>query len=202
VATVPPKQKQKTNTYMSLRKINDGVGSWNNRMMFPKNRYTLRCIEEDFSPSKATGNPMLIRKWEICQNEPVLIGDKKVDIDGLTIQQYVVTKVKTEDGDDWDADRSDKAFGRFAEDLRICGFPEDSDIDDENPPCFMKGKVVDAIVYGKENPSYQSPTADEIKAGKRVGQPILDAAGKPVKNYQLNIDSILGLSTVVVNRPY
>jgi hypothetical protein len=186
---------------MAIRKMTDGISGWNSRMMFPKNRYTLRCIEEDFAPSKG-GNPMLVRKWEICQSEPVDIGDKKVDIDGLTITQYVVTKVKNEDGDGWDASKSDKAFGRFADDLRLCGFPEDGEIDDENPPKFMLGKVVDAIVYGKENISYQSPTAEERAQGKKVGAAIKTADGKDVKVVQLNIDQILGLSTTEVNHPY
>ena len=201
VATDRQKTKTKIEIHMSIRKLNEGVSGWNSRMAFPKNRYTLRCIEEDFAPSKA-GNPMLVRKWELCQSEPVEIGDKKVDVDGLAITQWVVTKVKSEDGDGWDTAKSDKAYGRFADELRLVGYPEDGEIDDENPPCFMKGKVVDAIVYGKEQVSYQSPSSEERAKGLRVGQPIKDASGKDVKVVQLNIDNILGLSTTEVNRPY
>ena len=183
---------------MANRKLNEGVGSWNKSMAFPKNRYTLRCIEEDMKIANS-GSVMCQRKWEICQGEPVVIGEKSIDIDGLTLTQYATTKVKGEEG--WDAEKSDKAFSRFAEDLQKCGF-EGDEIDDENPPCFMKGKVVDAIVYGKEVISYQSPNAEQKAKGQKIGDPIKDANGKDIRETQLQIDQILGLSTTEINRPY
>lgn len=185
---------------MAERKLTEGVGGWNKSMMFPKNRYTARCLEEDFGINN-NGNPMITRKWELICPEPVEIGERKIDVDGLKITQYVITKVKNEAGDGWDTDKSDKAFGRFADELQKLGFDGET-INDENPPCFAKGKVVDLIAYGKKVKSFQSPTAEQRAQGKKIGDPIKDASGKDVEEYQLQIDQILGLSTVESNRPY
>lgn len=185
---------------MAIRKLSDGIGGWNKKMMFPKNRYTARCLEEDFGIN-SNGNPMITRKWELVCPEPVDIGERKIDVDGLKITQYRVIKVKSEDGKTWDQDKSDKAFGSFSEELQVVGF-DGADIDDENPPLFMKDKVVDLIAYGKKVKSFQSPSAEERAQGKKVGAPIKDADDKDVEEYQLQIDQILGLSTVDTGWPY
>jgi|ERR1041385_4087862 hypothetical protein len=181
---------------MAIRKLTDGVRGWNSKMPFPKDRYTLRCIEESFSPSKSSGNPMITREWEICAPELVVIGDKEVDIDGLKVQQYVVIdNIK-------DAEKGNKAFGRFSDELTVLGFDDEEGIDTEKPPLVAKGKVVDAIVYGKEDVSRKTPTKEQLKKGIKQGDPIKGPDGKDIKTYQLTIESILGLSTVEVNRPY
>lgn len=180
---------------MAKRSITEGSTSWNNKIPLPKDRRTLRCIEESFGLSQSSGNPMITRTWEIVEPNEIEIGDRKVDIDGVKVTQYLPTKNKE------DAEKSNKAFGRLVEDLKSLGYSE-SEIDDENPPLIAKGKVVDAIVYGKENKSFKPPTAEEKKNGARFGQPIKDAQGKDVVVYQPQIETILGLSTVEVNRPY
>lgn len=187
---------------MSIRKLSEGgVSGWNSKMPFNKDRYTLKCIEEDFAPSKSSGNPMLTRTWEIYCPSPVMIGDREVDIDGLKVTQLCITKVGDGQGG-WDQEKSDKAFSRFRDELVTLGFDPNGEIDDENPPCFALGKTVDAIVYGKKDVARKSPTAEQIKKGIRQGDPIKDAAGKDVVVYQLAIDQILGLSTTEVNRPF
>ncbi len=189
---------------MALRNLNDPsvVSGWNSKLPFPTDRYVLRCIEEEFNTSRNSGNPMLTRTWEICHTEPVQIGERKVDIDGLKITQYVITKNKSEDGDGWDGEKSDKSFGRFRDELILLGFDAEGQIDDENPPCFAKGKVVDAVVKGKKQTACKSPTPEQIRKGQKQGDPIKDDAGKDVVTYVLTLESILGLSTVEVNRPY
>lgn len=187
---------------MAIRKMTEGgLSTWNSKLPFPKDRYTLRCIEEEFAPSKSSGNPMLSRVWEICCPTPVLIGDREVDIDGCKINQFRVVKVKGKDGE-WDQEGSDKAFTGFRDELLSLGFDPNGDVDDENPPCFALGKVVEAIVYGKKDTARKSPTPEQIKKGIRQGDPIKDANGKEIVVYQLAIDTILGLSTVEVGRPF
>lgn len=182
------------------RKLNEGIGSWNKKLMFPKNRYQAKCLEEEMKISNG-GSVMTVRTWELICPEPIEIGERKVDVDGLKITQYCITKVKSEDGNGWDQEKSDKAFGKFADELQLMGFDGES-INDENPPCFAVGKVVDMIVYGKKVKSFQSPTAEERAAGKKIGAPIKDAAGRDVEEYSLQIDQILGLSSTETNRPY
>jgi hypothetical protein len=186
---------------MAIRKTSEGISQWNNKLPFPKDRYTIRCIEESFGLSKSSDNPMISRTWEVLTPELVTIGDKQVNVAGAKIQQYVVCKVKDPETGGWDAKKSDVKFGQLRDDLTALGY-EGEEIDDENPPMIGMGKVVDAILYGKVNQSFREPTPEEKAQGKRVGQPIKDGAGNDVKTYQINIDTILGLATAEANRPY
>jgi len=188
---------------MAIRKVSEGVSQWNSKMEFPKDRYILHCVEEEFGISKGSSNPMITRTWEIVGHEggeTVTIGDKVVGIAGAKVTQYRPTKVRTEDKEGWDPAKSDKAFGAFRDELIACGF-EGDEIDDENPPIFMKGKTVEAVVYGKKDVS-RKPQTPEQKKANQPGDSIKDAGGKEIATYQLQIEMILGISETKVNSPY
>lgn len=176
------------------------VSVWKKSMPFPKNRYTLRCIEEESQTSSA-GNLMLHRTWEIYSPSPVtsVDGTKQLDIDGLKLEQYLTFRI-FEKGE-VNKDSTSKAINALRDDLATLGYEEDS-FDDENPPLIAKGKVVDAIVYGKKNPSYMDATPEQRAKGQKVGDPIKGPDGKDVVVYQLQIETILGLSTTEVDRPF
>ena len=189
---------------MAIRKVSEGISQWNSKMEFPKDRYHIHCVEEEIGISKNSGNPMVTRTWEIiCAGEggeTITIGDKTIGIAGAKITQYRPTKVRTEDKEGWDPKKSDKAFGAFRDELVVCGF-ENEDIDDENPPAFMKGKTVEAVVYGQKSVS-RKPQTPEQKKNNEPGDAITDSAGKEIATYQLNIEMILGISDMKVNSPY
>jgi len=189
---------------MAIRKVSEGVSQWNSKMEFPKDRYILHCVEEEFGISKGSQNPMVTRTWEVIGNgegsETITIGDKTVGIAGTKITQYRPTKVRTEDKEGWDPQKSDKAFGAFRDELKTCGFDEE-EIDDENPPVFMKGKTVEAVVYGKKDVSRKQQTPEQKKRNE-PGDPIKDANNKEVITYQPQIEMIIGLSETKVNAPY
>lgn len=198
------RQKQNKVKHMAIRKVSEGVSQWNNKMEFPKDRYVLHCVEEEAGISKGSGNPMVTRTWEIVAGpeggETIQVGDKVIGISGAKVTQYRPTKVRTEDKEGWDPKKSDKKFGEFRDELVACGF-EGEDIDDETPPCFMKGKTVEAVVYGKKDVS-RKPQTPEQKKKNEPGDAIKDADGKEVVTYQLNIEMILGLSSTSVNAAY
>jgi hypothetical protein len=185
---------------MATRTMNSGVVSWSSKMPFPKDRYQIACIEEKFAPSKNSGNPMITRVFEIVSPEQIEVGDMKVAVGGLKFTQYVTIKVKDEDGEGWNAEKSDKAFGRFAEELKVVGFEEES-IDDENPPLFFLKKNFDAIVYAKCDVARKSPTPEQARKGQ-PGDVIKDAFDKEVKTYQLALDQILGVAVTEVGVQY
>ena len=185
---------------MAIRKMNEGISSWNSKMPFPKDRYQIACIEESFAPSSG-GSPMVTRKWEIVSPEVVQQGERSLNVGGLQLTQYLVTKVKDKETGEWDKEKSDKAFGRFCDELVNLGF-DGTEVDDENPPLIAKGKTVDAILYAKEDVARKTPTPEQLKKGQRYGDAIKDANGNDVKSYQLQIDSILGLATTQVNQAY
>ena len=188
---------------MAIRKVSEGISQWNSKMEFPKDRYIIHCVEEEFGISKGSGNPMVTRTWEIIGNdngETIQVGDRVIGIAGAKITQYRPTRVYTEDKEGWDPQKSDKAFGSFRDELIVCGF-EDAEIDDENPPLFMKGKTVEAVVYGKKDTS-RKPQTPEQKKHNQPGDPIKDADGKEIATYQLQIEMILGLSTTKIDAQY
>lgn len=190
---------------MAIRKMTDGVVSgWNNKMPFPKDRYVLTCIEETFDVSKSSGNPMLTQTWEIVSPEFVEQGENKLNVAGCKVTRYVTTKVRSTKEEieagagPWNTERSDKNWARFHNELLLLGFPEDGEVDDENPPIFALNKTVDAIVYAKADVARKSPTPEQARR-RQMGDPIKDADGKDVVTYQLQIDSILGLASKQTN---
>lgn len=177
---------------MSIRKTSEGVGQWTNRMMFPKDRYTLQVIEEKCEPN-STGNPMITRTLQIIAPEIAQVGELKISVAGLKVIQYLVCKVADGNGG-WDLEKSDRCYGRLRDDLLMFD-PTLTEIDDENPPLIAKGKFVDAVVYGKESKSFKNPTPAEIAVGKKVGEAIKDASGKDIIVYQLQLEG--GINAVV-----
>lgn len=184
---------------MAVRNVSEGVSNWTNKMFFPTKRYSICCIEEEATKSEK-GHPMLVRTFEIVAPETIDVGGKPVNLVGTKVTQYRVTKVADGEGG-WDMAKSDKAFGSFRDELVNAGYDE-SEIDDENPPCFFKGKTFDAILYGKKTQAFESPTDAERAEGKRIGAAIKDADGKDVINYQIQIDQILGLSEKQIGVAY
>ena len=180
--------------------MNEGVVSWTSKMEFPSDRYAIRCIEEEVGSSKKD-NPMITRTWEIVHDKPVQVGEKQVSINGLKITQYVTFKVKSEDGDGWDMEKSDKAFGRAKEELLAMGFDADGEIDDENPPAFAKGKTFDAIINSFKDVARKMPTPEQRKKGQ-AGDAIKDGDGNDVVNYKLNLSQVLGPASVAAAGVY
>jgi len=177
---------------MSVRKATEGVSQWNNKIMFPKDRYTLQVIEEKCEPSSG-GNPMITRTLQVIAPETAQVGDVTINVSGTKVTQFLVCKVSDGSGG-WDAEKSDKAFGRLRDDLLLFD-PSLEQIDDENPPLIAKGKFVDAVIYGREQKSYKNPTPEQIAKGQKIGDPIKDANGKDIVIYQPQIEG--GILAVV-----
>lgn len=178
---------------MAVRKGTDGVGQWTSKMYFPKGKYTLHCIDEELKRSQS-GNPMLVRSFEIVAPDVIDLGDKKVNIAGNKVTQFRVTKTS-------DPNTSDKCWSSYRDELEVVGVPQSEEIDDENPPCHFKGKTVEAVLSGDKRTVTADPTPEERAQGKRVGAPIM-VDGKEVISYQIQIDQILGLSTTQISSPY
>lgn len=176
---------------MAIRATTEGVGQWNNKMPFPKDRYTLRVTEEVMKIS-GNDNPQIARTLEIVAPEIGEIDGKKISVVGCKIYQYLPSKVSDGNGG-WDQEKSDKAYGKLRDDLLMFD-PSLTEIDDENPPCIAKGRYVDAIIVGRSDKSYKPPTKEQIAKGMKVGDPIKDAQGNDVEVYKLAIEgSILAV---------
>jgi len=191
---------------MAIRKVGEGVTAWTNKMFFPKDKYTIRCIEEESGTSKGD-NPMITRTWEIIAPETIQVGDRTLSVGGLKVTQYRPTKVRNAPADveahgEWDSEKSDKSFNTFTDELKNAGVDVPAEIDDETPPCLMKDVTVAAVLHSKEDKARKSPTPEQMKKGQKVGDPILDENGKEIKTYQLQLDSILYPVTTETNRAF
>src|ERR1044071_1683567 len=163
-----------------------------------RDRYIIRCIDEDFGLSSKQ-NPMITLSFEICGHQGAdgklsqtikrggteyMIAGKKCSpmyftlIDGFAGQNYLEFRQKAK--------------------LEV---PEEG-INPENPPLDHKGIVLSAILSVQESIQRKALTDEEKTAGKQVGDPITDENGKQVINYRINIDQILGKSSVEINTPF
>jgi len=185
---------------MSIKKVDTTKANvWNNRTFFPKDNYILRCISEKVAPN-SNGNPMVTLEWEIVNQEPKRIGADLFEFDGIKVTSYSVLRVM--EGEDAE-DKSNNCFRQYQERFLIpCGIDVSEGWDDENPPS-LKGKVVYAGCYGKEQPSYKTPTDEQKAQGKKVGDILKDPiTGKDVITYVPQIERIYGLFDGEVSRPY
>ena len=185
---------------MAVRNLAAAPGTLTSKDKLPQRRYAVRCIEESFVESKSSGNPMIVREWEIVDPEAVSINGMSKIVAGQKVTQYLTVMVKNDDGSRND-EKSDKALARLRDENANLGLPSDS-IDDENPQLCCKGIVADAICGSDEYSPREELTAEQRAAGKTLGDPIKYADGTEVKSYRPKLISILGLSSVKVNAAF
>src|ERR1700693_2260695 len=133
---------------MAVRETSAAVGILTAKDRLPRNRYTVQCNEETFETSKSSGNPMVVRTWEIVAPESITINGLPKVIAGTEVKQYLTTMVLVENKDGKivrDDAKSDKALARLRDENENLGIPTPQ-IDDENPELKCKGIVADAIL--------------------------------------------------------
>lgn len=185
---------------MAVRDLSKTEGSLSIRDELPRDRYTVRCISEEFGPSKSSGNPMITREWEIVHPDSIVIKGETKIIAGLTVLQYLPTIVLDADGKRDDA-KSDKALSRLRDENANLGLPSDS-IDDENPALHCNGVIADAILSCEKSKQFKSLTPEQIAEGRKLGDTIKDENGKEVIVNRIRLDSILGRSSMTINKPF
>lgn len=189
-----------------VRNLETAEGMLTSRDMLPRNRYVVRCTNEEFGPSKSSGNPMITRTWEIVHPEKVSVNGVDKIVAGLEVTQYLPTIVLQDDKKTRDDTKSDKALSRIKSENEALGITDPEAVgakfDDENPKLVANGIVADAILSCEASKQFASPTPEEVANGKKFGQPIKDDNGKDIVVYRIRLDSILGKSSMEVNRPY
>lgn len=171
----------------------------NSRIQLPPTRCALQCTKEEYVESKSSGNMMIHRTWQVIEHAPVKIDEAEIDLSGTELEQYIVLKKSNGNGGFLPNDHADvkKALGRAYADLDAIGYPKETVIDTDNPTLETQGKVVDAMVGSQEQPLYHPPTAEQLAAGKKIGDPQIDSeSGKPLVRFKPNLNYILGPSKV------
>ena len=185
---------------MAVRELNKVEGMLTMKDKLPRDRYVVRCTEEEFGESKSSGNSMITRTWEIVHPDSVQINGEAKIIAGLEVKQYLPTIVFDKEGER-DDEKSDKALARIRDENSNLGLPCDV-IDDENPALVAKGVIADAILSCEESKQFKSPTPEQTAKGQKYGDPIKDDAGKDVIVHRIKLDSILGRSSMEINKPF
>lgn len=183
---------------MAIRKLEELTNNVVNipqDVRFPKGRYTARCKKEEFTVSKSSGKPMVVRTWEIVLPENVQIGNVTYTVAGTEVTQYLIIK------DPSDPSKSDKSLGRFMDDLKKLGCPNWNEVDDENPQLFAEGKVAQIIVDADEYSPMNTLTEEQKAAGEKP-TPITMEDGTAIKRYRPVFKELLGLSSVSVGNTY
>ena len=147
-----------------------------------RDRYAVRCIDHKFGPN-SNGDPMITLYWEVVGlpltdgslATSIKRGDQEYSIAGQTLQPTWFTL-------------NTKNLNKFFNFHAAAELPDT--VDETNPDMSeYKGLLMQAICGEQEQPERQALTEEDIAAGKRVGDPILDENGQPITRRQAVIVS-------------
>lgn len=161
--------------------------NYNRNLQLPTDNYVMRVINEEFSNSKSSGNPMITLELEVQHPDEVEIAGEQVTVAGLKIKRYLPTKV----GDD--EEKTEKALARVEAEYKLFGLDFDG-FNPENPVLGFKGKLVHVRLYSKEKESRKAQTPEQKKAGKQGDAILNPLTNKPVVSYEPSIAEVYGLA--------
>lgn len=161
--------------------------NYNRNMQLPQDNYVMRVINEEFSNSKSSGNPMITLELEVQHPDEVDIAGEQVSVAGLKIKRYLPTMVKD------NPEKSENALKRVEQDYKAFGL-DFTGFNPENPVLGFKGKLVHVRLYSKEKESRKAQTAEQ-KAKNQPGDLIKNPiTNKAVVSYEPTIAEVYGLA--------
>lgn len=171
--------------------------SLNKHTALPKDRYTLRCMKEEFGMSKTTSQPMVTRTFEFVTESVKLPDGTTLLLAGSEIiRYYALRSIGTAKSSA--AKATAMLLDNYKQDTELMGIPTDwSQFDDEHPTLGCEGVIVDAICGDEQQTERRAPLPHT-----RLGEIIKGLDGKPIITHQAKILQILGPSTTKVNTPY
>ena len=175
-------------------KREDAVTGLNSKIPLPRDRYSIQCMEETFVQSKNTPTWMIVRNWEIVAPATIQVNGRSVEIAGTEVVQRQMTKIADGKGG-YDSVKTKNALSRLFEEFETIGLPQD-EIDENNPPLLLEGKVFDAILDNEEYTRCKEPTAEQLSKGAKQGDPILDENGKTIVGFKVKFVGLIGVSSV------
>lgn len=197
--------------------------NWNNSIMFPSDsQFVCRVTKATHSPSKTSGNPMITLGFEVVSPEDYQVGDKLVNIAGVSanLSKYFTTKV-LDDNEQEDVEETkskrEQVFGSSGDPDSLSLYEafglDGSKEDPENPNVKQfEGLCVYCQMSSKIEQTRKTPTAEQLAKAKKAGINPRDAGdiqkhpvtGKPMVKYWPQIDKIIckADATVAANKPY
>ena len=168
----------------------------NNTMRLDRVPCDFRCTKEEFGNSKAGGNPMFTRRWEVISPETIKLPgvDSPVLLAGTEVVQYLPLKNVKE------PEKTTAMLMRFKQEQIKLGLNAD-DIDDENPALECEGVVARGEITSEERTAMTRPTPEEVANGVKP-QPILNEDGTEKKVYYPKLRAIYGKSEANINKQF
>lgn len=149
-----------------------------------KDRYVIRCINQEFAPSKK-GKPMITLKWEVVgYQEPDGSITENVERNGQT---YTISGMQLTS---YHVIEPGGALSMFFEFQGKMGLNSES-VDETNPTMEYVGIAAHAILSSEESMQRKAATEEQKAAGK-LGDPILDENGEKIIHHRPKIDMFLG----------
>ena len=172
--------------------------NWDASIEMPTNsEYVLRIVEEKFAPSNS-GNPMITLTAEIASPSTVTINGEEISIAGVKMPLWYPTAVFEDDIKDEDKTKNAQqrvfknSAGTALYQLFEIPITEDQY---ENPPLSFVGKCVYARVKPDARVKHDSPTAEDLKVGKKEGKVSINPkTRKPIQTYYPKVEEIYGLA--------
>ena len=170
--------------------------------MFPQDNFILRCIEESFGPSKSSGNPMITLGYEIVAPESINVAGVEYSVQGLKITPGYYTTATLDDPDKT-AQNEQRVFKSTNPDrpsLYELFEIDSTGVDKNNPKLEFKGKLVHALLTSEVKEKTKSPTAEQLKQGKKVGDVIKNPkTGKPEITFYPKIVKLYGIAEAAIS---
>lgn len=177
------------------------AAKWTNKFWFEKGSYKALIKDERNYISDNSGNFVKQLDWEIYHPEPMVVGDKPLDIDGVEFTTYWAIRKVNPETKEWDDEASKQAQADFqSKVLEKLGIDVSEGWDSENPPS-LKGKFCWVNLYAKKNtPMVKDPNDPKKKVPQK--DPI---TGKDLITYDIQMEfttPIFGLVDEEPHRPF
>lgn len=168
------------------------VSKWNSKVMFPKDIYILRCLEESFGPSNRSGKPMWTLEFEIVAPETINVAGEEYQIVGQKTSKKYVT-VKSIDKEGIEDEGKSANLQKMAIAVYVA-FGMTAPTEWDNPLGGFKGKLVHALVSDRATEQRKTPTPEQVKRGQEGDVLKHPITGQPLVSHYPEIDEIYGLA--------
>jgi hypothetical protein len=174
------------------------ANKWHRKLMFPKDMYTLRCIEETMKQSDK-GTPMMVLQFEIASPEEQEVNGEMLEMVGTKTVVFRIIYKSIDKAGKVNEEKTAKCQEMAQKVYDMFEIPYDK----ENPAGGFKGKLQYATVYGDKQEIRKSPSAEQLKMGVRQGDVIKHPkTGEPLLQYIPTIEEFFGLADEDPKKPF
>lgn len=180
------------------------IKNWDASVEIPTNsEYILRVMEAKFAPSNG-GNPMITLQYEIASPDQVTcLNGEIVSVAGVKVPGWYVTKSIDPVTQEVDFEKTASCEARVFSNkentalFQLFGITIAPNQYDNPPVEQLIGKCQYARIKPDAKVKHDSPTAADLKAGKKEGKVSINPkTRKPIQTYYPKIEELYGLAEV------